>query len=163
MMRMKKTLIIIFLLMGVVTISAQTNAEMNKQEKYKAEVREKLQLDYFLPDYSTSRIDVKVMGPRLAKILETICENYQQCMNLSALSVIQSSQVEGLNYGRIKKMKLDNVLKQGSEIIIRFNTTLESNNLNLKKSQIIFRFVDGVSDDVSTNDFFSNICRYIKE
>lgn len=60
-------------------------------------------------------------------------------------------------------MKLDKVTKQGNEIMIRFNTTLESNNLNLKKSRIAFQFDEGVSDDVSTNDFFSNICCYIKE
>ena len=103
------------------------------------------------------------MGPRLAKILETICDTYQQYTNLSALSVIQSRQIEGLSYGKIKTMKLDKVTKQGSEIMIRFNTTLESNNLNLKKSQIVFQFNEGASEDVSTNDFFSNICRYIKE
>lgn len=84
-------------------------------------------------------------------------------MNLSALSVIQSSQVEGLNYGRIKKIKLDHVSKKGNEIIISFNTTLESNNLNLKKSKLVFKFIDGVSDEIATNDFFSNICRYMKD
>lgn len=103
------------------------------------------------------------MGPRLAKILETICDTYQQHTNLSALSVIQSSQVEGLSYGKIKKLKLDKVTKQGNEIMIRFNTTLESNNLNLKKSQIVFLFNEGTSEDITTNDFFSSICRYIKE
>lgn len=162
-MKMKHILITLFLFLGAMDISAQSSAEVSKQEQYKQEVREKFQLDYSLPDYSTSKIDAKVMGPRLAKILENICEKYQQYTNLSALSVIQSDQVEGLSYGRVKKMKLNNVRKQGNEIIIRFNTILESNNLNLKKSQIVFRFNEGVSEDVSTNDFFLNICRYIKE
>ncbi len=159
-----KHLLLLILLFGGTTIAfAQADTELNKQEQYKAEVREKLQLDYSVPDYSISKIDAKVMGPRLAKILETLCENYRQYMNLSALSVIQSSQVEGLSYGRIKTMKLNNVTKKDNEFIIRFNTKLESNNLNLKKSQIVFRFNEGVSEDVSTNDFFLNICRYIKE
>ncbi len=162
---MMRNIVIVILLFigGVATISAQTDAEVSKQEQYKQEIREKLQLDYSMPDYSTSKIDAKVMGPRLAKIIEALCENYQQYMNLSALSVIQSSQVEGLSYGRVKKMKLNNVTKQGNEINISFDTTLEPNNLNLKKSQIIFRFIEGASDDISTNDFFLNICRYIKE
>lgn len=95
-MRMKKTLIIITLLVGTVTVSAQTSGEIDKQEQYKTEVRAKLQLDYTLPDYSTSRIDAKVMGTRLAKILKSICDNYHQYTNLSALSVIQSSQVSQL-------------------------------------------------------------------
>ena len=161
---MRIVVILMLLLLGTMGVSAQTTGtEMSKQEQYKNEVREKLRLDDSMADYSTSKIDAKVMGTRLAKILETICESYQQYMNLCALSVIQSSQVEGLSYGRIKMLKLDNVSKQGSEIIIRFNTTLESNNLNLKKSQIEFRFKEGASEDVATNDFFSNTCRNIKE
>ena len=160
---MKQILITMLLLLGAMGVSAQGDAEMSKEDIYKAEVREKLQLDYSMPDYSTSKIDAKLMGPRLAELLESISENYQQYTNLSALSVIQSNQVEGLSYGRIKKLKFDNATKQGNEIIIRFNTTLESNNLNLKKSQIAFQFSEGVSDDILTNDFFLNICRYLKE
>lgn len=163
MMKTKRILIIMLLLLGAMGVSAQTSAGLSKQEQYKQEVQEKLQLDWLMPDYSTSKIDAKVMGSRLAKIIMTICENYQQYTNLSALSVIQSRQVEGLSYCRIKMMKLDNVTKHDKEIIIRFNTALEANNLNLKKSQIIFQFNEGVSDDIATNDFFSNICRYIKE
>ena len=160
---MKQILFILLLSVGVMTTFAQNSAELSKKELYKQEVRSKLQLDYSLPDYSTSKISSKLMGPRLAKILETICDTYQQHTNLSALSVIQSSQVEGLSYGKIKKLKLDKVTKQGNEIMIRFNTTLESNNLNLKKSQIVFQFNEGVSEDMATNDFFSNICRYTKK
>ena len=78
----------LLLMMGVTCINAQTNTKTSKQEEYKQEVREKLQLDYSMPDYSTSTIDSKVMGPRLANILVTLCNNYQQYMNLSALSVI---------------------------------------------------------------------------
>jgi len=160
---MKQILFILLLSVGVMTTFAQNSAELSKKELYKQEVRSKLQLDYSLPDYSTSKISPKLMGPRLAKILETICNTYKQYTNLSALSVIQSRQIEGLNFCRIKTMKLDKVTKQGSEIMIRFNTTLESNNLNLKKSQIVFQFNEGTSEDKTTNDFFSNICRYIKD
>ena len=160
---MKQILFILLLSVGVMTTFAQNSTELTKKDQYKSEVRSRLQLDDSVPDYSTTKISPKLMGPRLAKILETICDTYQQYTNLSVLSVIQSRQVEGLNFCRIKTMKLDKVTKQGNEIMIRFNTTLESNNLNLKKSQIVFQFDEGVSDDVSTNDFFSNMCRYIKE
>lgn len=70
-----------------------------------------------MPNYSTSKIDAKLIGPRLAKIIETICEYYQQYMNLSGLSVIQSSQIEGLSYGRVKKIKLNNVSTFKNEIL----------------------------------------------
>ena len=160
---MKQILFILLLSVGVMTTFAQNSTELTKKDQYKSEVRSRLQLDDSVPDYSTTKISPKLMGPRLAKILETICDTYQQYSNLSVLSVIQGSQVEGLNFCRIKTMKLDKVTKQGNEIMIRFNTTLESNNLSLKKSQIVFQFNKGVSDDVSTNDFFSNMCRYNKE
>ena len=135
----------------------------DKNEQCRQDVRNILQLDYTLPDYSTNRIDAKVIGLRLAKILTQLSDTYQQYMNLSALSVMQSNQIEGLSYGRVKKIKLDKVKKQGNEITIRYVTTLENNNLNMKKSKLVLKFANGVSDDVATNDFFSNLCRYMKE
>ncbi len=48
------------------------------QELYNAKVRESLALDYSMPDYSVRKIDVKVMGPRLASILTTLNEVYKQ-------------------------------------------------------------------------------------
>lgn len=128
-----------------------------------AKYREAIGLDYSMPDYSVKKIDAKVMGPRLAKILESLCANYTQYRHLNSLSLIQSKQVEGLNYGSIKSMKLENVTKTGNELTIRFNTTLEPNNLNLKKSQLVFHFVDGVSEDVAINEFFCILCKYIKD
>lgn len=160
---MKQIILTILLLFGATCIFAQGSAEMSKKELYKAEVREKLRLDYSMPDYSISSINANVMGPRLAKILETLYDNYQQDFYLSTLSVIQTKQIEGLSYGRVKKMKLNNVSKQGNVITICFNTTLDSNNLGMKKSKLLFRFIDGVSDDIASNDFFYTICRYIRE
>ena len=52
-------------------VFAQAN---NNKDEYKNEVREKLQLDYSMPDYSTSKVNPKVMGPRLAKIFEKIID-----------------------------------------------------------------------------------------
>lgn len=127
---MTRIIVLSALLLFTTVLSVQSQKEI----EYKNVIRSKLHLFYSMPDYSTSKINSKIMGPRIAKILATRCDNYQQYMNISALSVIQSNQVEGLSYGRIKKMKLDNVSKQGDEILIRFETTLEHNNLNLMKS-----------------------------
>lgn len=49
----------------------------------------------------------------MAKILETLCTNYWQYMNLSALFVIQTNQVGGLGYGRVKKLKWFRLYQQG--------------------------------------------------
>ena len=161
-MKRTKIILTLLLLMATVMVSAQRVATSSDAER-KENAKKTLALDFSMPDYSINKIDVNVMGPRLAKILESLCANYQQPNYLSLLSLIQTSQVEGLHYGRIKNMKLENATKQGSELTIRFNTDLEPNRLNLKKSQLVFHFVDGVSDDPATNDFFCMLCRYIKE
>ena len=49
-------------------------------------------------------------------------------------AIKDATMVEGLNYGRIKSLKLGNVVKQGNELTIRFDIAFESNNLDLKKS-----------------------------
>ncbi len=161
-MKRIKIVMTIMLLMATVMVSAQRLTTSSDAER-KEIAKKTLALDYSMPDYSINKIDAKVMGPRLAKILETFCANYKQPQYLGSLSFIQSSQVEGLNYGHIKNMKLANVTKIGNELTILFNTVLEPNNLNLKKSQLVFHFVDGVSDNKAVNDFFCILCRYIKE
>ena len=133
--------------------------EPERIEKYK----QTLKLDYSMPDYTTSKIDAKVMGPRLANILDKIFEMCKIEMNLSRLAVIQARQIDGLSYCKIKKLQLKEVTKQGNEITIVLNTTLDSNAKNIKNALLTFKFVDGVSDDNATNDYFSSICRYIKE
>ena len=156
-----KTIITTLMLMVSMGMTAQTKTVQT--DEYKDEVRAKLQLDYSMPDYSTSKIDSKVIGLRLAKILNKMLEMSKNGTNLSTLSVIQGRQIEGLNYCIIKSLKLNKIVKRGNELTLSFDTTLKENAKNLKKAQLVFNFFDGVSDDVATNDFFANICRYIKE
>ena len=161
---MKRIKIILTLLLLMITIVVSAQRVTRSSDAERKEIAKKtLALDYSMSDYSINKIDAMAMGPRLTKILEYLCTNYTQPRYLSSLSLIQSKQVEGLNYGRIKSMKLGNVTKTRKELTICFNTLLEPNNLNLKKSQLVFHFVDGLSEDTSTNDFFCTMCRYIKE
>ena len=83
--------------------------------------------------------------------------------NLGSLSVIQSNQIDGMVYCAVKKVMLNKVVKQGNVITIIYDTELTQNQMNMKKAQLVFAFDDGVSHDQRTNDFFMNICRYIKE
>ena len=169
-MKINQLILAILLLLGATGVSAQSHhtsaiihQPSEKQELYKTEIREKLQLDWSMPDYTTSKIDPRVMGPRLAAILTRLNDIYTQPTNLSVLSLIQTNQIEGLSYGKVKKMKLSSVVKKGNEIRIDYVTTMEPNNKNVKTANLSFIFIDGVSEDNTTNDFFSNICRYIKE
>jgi len=159
-MRTIKILFTALLILVSLVGYAQAN---NDNEEYKTRVRNTLQLDYAMPDYSTSRINSKVMGERLAKILEKTSKMSQSQTSLGSLSVIQSKQLEGVDYCTIKNVKFAKATKQGNVITLYFNTNLAENVKKIKKSQIVFQFVDGVSEDIATNDFFTAICRYIKK
>lgn len=162
---MKHILITLPLLLGATNLSAQSSwrTSSSMDEQYKAEVRRELQLDYSMPDYSTHKIDAKVIGSRLATILFKLNENYRQRINMDFLNIVLTNQIEGLSYAQIKKMKLDEVTKIGNTIMITYKTDLQPNNLGLKNAPLTFRFVDSVSDDKSTNDIFCMVCRYINE
>lgn len=155
-----RTIITALMLMASVAISAQVNKELT--DEYKNEVRQKLSLDTTLPDYSVYKVDAKEMGPRLAAILQELGAKYKRSDYLSILSSIQVDQIEDLNYCTIEKLGLVNVTKSGNTITIRFKTNLAKNPLDLKKSDLIFTFVDGVSENKKVNALFSNICNYIK-
>ena len=116
-----------------------------------------------MSDYTLDKIDEKVIGSRLAAILTKLNETYFQRGNLDLLNMIQTRQIDGLSYARIKELEFDEVKKRGNVITISYKTSLESNNAGKKKATLIFNFKDGVSDDELTNQFFCSIGRYIKE
>lgn len=75
---------------------------------------------------------------------------------MSSLSVIQANQIDGMIYCAVKKVRLIKVKKRGNTITIIYDTELVQNQKNLKKSQLVFQFVDGVSEDAAINDYFMN-------
>ena len=103
------------------------------------------------------------MGQRLANILNKFQEMSLSQINLGSLSVIQANQIDGMIYCVVKKVVLNKVVKQGNVITISYDTELAQNEMGLKKTQLVFTFAEGVSADMKTNDFFTYICRYIKE
>lgn len=160
---MKKILFTMsLLLLSAATLSAQSTWGTVSDDQYNSEVRQKLNLDYSMPDYQTGKIDPKVMGPRLASILQELVAKYKRSDYLSILSMIQADQIEGLDYCTIERLVLENVTKSGNSITIRFMTTLAKNPLGLKKSNIILTFIEGASPNKQVNSLFSNICNYMK-
>ena len=161
---MKQILLLLFLLLGAgaANLSAQSSWTTTNEAQYKSDIRQKLNLDYSMPDYTTSKVNPKVIGPRLASILQELSAKYKQDGYLSSISMIQCDQIEGLDYCKIEKMNLESVSKTGDTITIRFKTTLAMNSLDLKKSDLILTFVDGVFGNKRVNSFFSNICNYIR-
>ena len=161
-MKMIKIILTLLLLFGATNLSAQSSLGGFNEDQYNSEVRQKLNLNYSMPDYTTHKVDAKVMGPRLASILQDLLAKYKQDYYLSSLSSIQADQIEGLDYCTIEKMSLASVSKTGNAITIHFKTTLAKNPLELKKSDLIMTFIDGVSENKKVNSIFSNICNYMK-
>ena len=157
-----RMIITTLLLMATVVVSAQ-GLKTTVDEDHKVEVRKTLALDYSMPDYSISKINAKVIGQRLADILNKFQEMSQSQTNLGSLSVIQANQIDEMIYCVVKKVKLNKVVKHGNVITIIYDTELAENAKKMKKDQIVFTFVDGVSEDMATNDMITNVCRYIKE
>lgn len=128
-----------------------------------AEYKKAIGLDMTIPDFDTKKIDAKVMGSRLANYLNYLLENYNQESYELQIAQILSEQNDSLRhlYYKIKKMKFANASKQGDIITVLMNVWLDKNKADVNQADIMFRFVDGVSDDRTTNDLFSFMSRYV--
>ena len=98
-----------FLLIGATNLSVLTVAETDKQSLYNAELRQQIGLDYSMSDYTLDKIDEKIIASRSAAILTKLNETYFQRGNLELLNMIQTRQIDGLSYARIKELKFDEV------------------------------------------------------
>lgn len=160
---MKKYLFLLLMFLSTPSTFAQTSANPDKQALYNAEVREKLALDYSLPDYSVKKIDEKIIGHRFAKQLQYLMARYKDQVINSNLSGILYEQTGDLRYTEVTKIKILQISKQGNTISIRIKASLAPNPLKLSTSEIPITFIEGVSDSKSANSIFCYISRYIKE
>ena len=132
-----KTIKILFtalLMMVPLAGFAQANKQTDEEKlaEYQSRVRQTLRLDYSMPDYSVTKVNPKVMGDRLAKILNKTMEMSQSQANFGILSVIQSRSIEGLTYCPVTNVKFAKATKQGNVITLYFNSTLAKNIMNIK-------------------------------
>ena len=161
---MKRPIIISLLLLISFNIMAQrVRPTVLIGEQKKQEIREKINLDYSVPDYNVNRPDAKVMGWRLAKILQSLEKNYTQPAYNQMLSQIRSVQMEDqkLRYSHVDKIKILNIQKKDSIINIKINT-LSKDGKRKVNYDVVFTFVNNFSNDEIANQLFGDIARYIK-
>ena len=60
------------------SLSAQTT--QHSEDARTIELRQELGIDYSMPDFSTSKIDGKVIGERLANLLQQLQSKYDNCV-----------------------------------------------------------------------------------
>lgn len=89
---MKKILFTLCLLLGAMTLSAQSHQTSDRMAAY----REAIGLDMTVPDFETKKIDASVMGPHLAGILEYLLENYTQGTYSRQIALMLGEQIEEL-------------------------------------------------------------------
>ena len=116
---MKKQILLTILMLAAGSMSAQTYSQGEDQKV--VEMRQKIGIDYTVPDYDVRKPDAKVMGWRLAKMLQKLEQNYQQGTYNRMLASIRSEILEdpNLRYTAVNKMKIQKIQKVGDVIAIR--------------------------------------------
>jgi len=127
-------------------------------------MREKIGLDMSVPDFDTKKIDAKVMGDRLAGILNYLMDNYEQSVYDRRLSAIAGEQNDVLEnvYFQIKNLKFVYAVKKRNDLTVLMRADLQKNAADVKQTDITFHFVDGVSESVKVNEMFSYISHYVQ-
>ena len=143
------------------SLSAQTTQQ--SEDARTVELRQELGIDYSMPDFSTSKIDGKVIGERLAKLLQQLQSKYDNCVLNQYISLIQCEQIENLNYATVEKLIIARITKVGDVITIEAKTKLSNNAAKVKNAKLTFIFTKGVSESTSVNDLFKYLGRYIKD
>ena len=150
-------------MLTAVGMSAQSTSQC--EDPKVIELRQKIGIDYTVPDYNVRKPDAKVMGWRLAKMLMKLEQNYLQGLYNRMLATIRSEILEepNIRYIAVNKMKILKIQKVGDVIIIRISTSSKNETLGRLNHEFDIKFVKGVSDNDTANQLFSDLNRYIRE
>lgn len=129
---------------------------------YREDLKEKIGLEYSMPDFNTTKIDSDVIGNRLSKILNYINSNSKDYSISSLLVIILCKEDPRFQYANIKKLTIKNIRKKGNAITITINLKIGKNHLGIQKKDIEMTFIDGLSDKTAENDLFLYASNYIR-
>ena len=161
----RNLLIIAMLCVMPMDIIAQRNLTAEQRDSIqKADYKEKIGLDYSMPDFSVTSIDEKKMGSRLANLLRFYEEIKEQSIYTRWVNTILGEQNEEFEhvYIEVKKQKLVKVEKVANEITIIYRLWLHKNPKNIKQADVSFHFKDGISESQTINEMFSNMSHYVQ-
>ena len=151
----------VFLMMMMTMASTIASQQVSGTDTKKSELREKIGIDYAIPDFSTHKIEDKVIGERLAKMLRFMEKNASDFFYGSMLASILSEQDSRLLYAIVERARVKEISKSGVDIVIKVQLKIKDNPYHIKKPVIVFKFSEGVSESTFTNDLFLNISRYV--
>lgn len=126
--------------------------------------RNKIGIDMTVDDFSTNVIDKGAMGLHLAGLVDFLLENYKEGTYSRVFHHALRECVKPLNnkYFHVRKIKFVEATKNDSVIDLVFTVQLDSEQTKLKKTDVTFRFIDGVSESKMTNELFSMMSRYVQ-
>ena len=158
---MKKVLAIILLAFSALSLHAQNN---NQEEDVQvAWTRNRIGIDYSIPDFSTKRIDASIIGDHLADMLSLLRSQYKASAYYRRLISIMREQQDFLVTPEIKKFVITGITKKGDVITVHTKYTLTKNEEGIKTLDIPFVFDKGVSESYSVNSLFMALSRDVQE
>ena len=158
---MKKIFLMTLLMLSALSISAQTTQQ--SEDARTVELRQKIGIDYTMPDFNTSKINGNVIGIHLAKMLKKLDDRACDYGWSSSIINICCEQNEKLRYAILEKFTIKNISKAGDVITIKANVKLQKNSAGIRNTDILMIFDKGVSVSHAVNDLFSILSRYIKD
>ena len=163
-----KTTIVLLLVVCASNVNAQTIYGSDQKwtgKETKEEVwQKKIDLDMSVSDFKTTKVNQKVMGWRLAKMIDFLQRTYTQGTYNRTWSVIRYEQTEDpqIRFVGVDKLDFVSAEKKDSVITLKWKTFTKLDKKEKVYYDIIMTFVNGVSDSESVNNLFSDIGRYIK-
>ena len=156
---MKKLLLISVLFLAAIAAPAQPFPTEDAQT---IELREKLGIDYSMPDFSTSKVDGDIIGIRLSKMLNVLLSNQKDHIYRGYLSLILNDIENGLRYVDIDGFKVKEISKQGDTIRVMLTVKLGSNSSGIRVLDVPMTFIEGVSDSRNVNNLFAELSKYAR-
>lgn len=158
---MKKFLAIILLAFSALSLHAQNN---NQEEDVQVVwTRNRIGIDYSIPDFSTKRIDASIIGDHLADMLSLLRSQYKESAYYRRLISIMREQQDFLVTPEIKKFVITGITKKGDVITVQTKYTLTKNEEGIKTLDIPFVFDKGVSESYSVNSLFMALSKDVQE
>lgn len=158
---MKKFLAIILLALSALTLQAQKDNQ--RKEAQIVWTRNRIGIDYSIPDFSTKRIDASIIGDHLAGMLALLKSQYKEGAYHRRLISIMREQQDFFLTPEIKKFAITGITKKGDVIIVQTKYTLAKNEEGIKTLDIPFVFYKGVSESYSVNSLFMALSKDVQE
>jgi hypothetical protein len=128
----RQILMLLLMLCCVISMSAQTSSLGEEAEK--EEIRQKIGIDYTVPDFNTSKINGNVIGVRLAKMLQKLDDRACDYGWSSSIINICCEQNEKLRYAILEKFSIKNISKTDDVITIKANVKLQKNSVGIRNT-----------------------------